>query len=138
MMRPQFFLRIPGSPGASCEGRAEIDRDDRVPLLDRKVLDVGHMLDARVVDQDVHAAEVAPRVGDEVRDVAGLAHVGAVVAHLHAELADLLLRAVDIAESVEHDVGALARQAEGDAEADAAGGSGHQRSLSFEHGELSC
>ena len=94
------------------------------------------MLDAGVVDEDVGAAELAVDVAHHLRDVVRLAHVGAVVAHLHAERGDLRLRALDVAEAVEHDVRALPRQRERHAEADAAGRAGHESSLSFEHGGL--
>jgi hypothetical protein len=42
------------------------------------------MLDAGVVDQDVDPPELGRRKGHHVLDLGGFAHVGAVVAHLHA------------------------------------------------------
>ena len=103
---------MPGSASRVVwKARAQVDRDDRVPLRDGKVLDRRDVLDAGVVDEDVDAAELARRVGHHGLDLGRLAHVGAVVAGLHAERGDLRLRPVDIAEAVEHDVRALARQA---------------------------
>ena len=40
------------------ERRAQVDRDDRVPAIGRKVLDFGDVLDAGVVHQDVERAEL--------------------------------------------------------------------------------
>jgi hypothetical protein len=48
--------------------------------------------------------------GDHVFNLGGLAHVGAVVGHLHAQSGDFGLGAVHITKAVEHDVGALRRQ----------------------------
>jgi hypothetical protein len=116
------------------EGRAEVDRDDRVPLGGGKLLDRRHVLDAGVVDEDVDAAELGLRVGHHRLDLGRLAHVGPVVAGLHAERGHLGARRLEFAEAVEHHVGALARQAQRDAVADAAGGAGDEGGFSFEHG----
>ena len=56
------------------------------------------------------------------------AHAGVLARRLH-----LGTGAFRIAETVEHDVGALARQADGDTQANAAGGAGDEGSLAFEH-----
>ena len=65
-----------------------------------------------------------------------LAHVGAVVGHRAAERLHLRHRAVDVAEAVEHDLGALARQRQRHAQADAAGGAGDEGGFSLQHGVL--
>jgi hypothetical protein len=117
------------------EGRAQVDRDDRVPALGREVLDIGDELDAGVVDQDVHAAEPGLAGLHQRGDLCRLAHVGTVVAHVGRPSGlDLGLGAVGIAEAVEHDLGALGSQGLGDAQADAAGGASDEGSLSCEHG----
>ena len=123
------------------EGGREVDREDRVPPVDREVVDRRHMLDAGVVDQQVDGAELRQRLAHHVLDGLGPAHVGAVVAHLHvvllgefgAQRFDLAL----VAEAVEDDVGALGRQRAGDAEADARGRAGDEGGLADEHGESS-
>ena len=112
-----------GGQGQACgvEGAAQVDGDDGVPALDGEVFDLGHMLDARVVDQNVDAAK---GVGGELHhglDLRGFAHVGAVVGHLHAQFSDFGLGAFGIAKTIQHDVGALLGQSLGNAQSDAAG-----------------
>lgn len=53
------------------ERRREIDGDDGVPLLVRKIFDRGHMLDAGIVDEDVHRADPPLRRRDEGPDPSG-------------------------------------------------------------------
>ena len=91
------------------------------------------MLDAGVVDQDVDAAHRAHGVGHHLGDLLGLAHVGGVVAELRVDALELGARRVDIAKTIEHDVGPMAGQHLGDAQADAAGGTGDQCDLAREH-----
>jgi hypothetical protein len=91
-----------------------------------------HVLDAGVVDQDVDAAELGGSVGHHGLDLGRLAHVGAVVPHLDARAATSA-RALHVAKAVEHDVGALAGQRLGNAQADAAGGAGDECGFAFEH-----
>jgi len=115
------------------EGAREVDRDDRVPTFGREVLDLGHVLDAGVVDQDVDAAESVGRELHHVLDLIGLAHVGAVVFGAHAECGDLRLGRLGVAEAVEHDVRALLGEGAGDGEPDAAGGPRDKSGFAFEH-----
>ncbi|CFN77967.1 Uncharacterised protein [Bordetella pertussis] len=95
------------------------------------------MLDARVVDQDIDAAQLGDGAGHQLPHRLALGQVGAVIAHLHAVLAGQpgpqFLDVRRVAESVEHDVGALLRQRAGDPQADAAGGTGDDCNFSFEH-----
>jgi hypothetical protein len=58
----------------------------------------------------------------------------------HAVRGDLRLGAIDIAEAVHHDVGALLGQLNRDAQPDAAGGAGDEGGLAFQHahGVFSC
>jgi hypothetical protein len=85
-MRPQPFCFIAGSADGVERG-AEIDGDNGIPFVRRKVLDPRHVLDAGVVHQDVDAAQLALGVGHEAGDLRGLAHVGGVVRDLDAGLA---------------------------------------------------
>jgi hypothetical protein len=57
------------------------------------------------------------------------------VGRLHAQGADTVKRALRVAEAIEHEVRALARQGLCDAEANAAGGTGDEGSLAFDHGD---
>jgi hypothetical protein len=117
------------------EGAGHIDGDDGVPALHGKILDARHMLNAGVVDQNVQAAKGLDGKGHHVLDLGWLAHVGAVVGHLHAECRDLGLGAFDIAKTVEHNVCALCCEGLGNTQADAAGGAGNECSLAIQHGE---
>ena len=118
------------------ERRRKIDGQDRVPLLDRKLLERRDVLDAGVVHQNIEAAEVIQRHGDHVGDRRGLRHVGRRIAHLDAELRnDLGLRFGDVfrlAEAVEHDRGACCCERASNAEPDAAGRAGDERHVALQ------
>jgi hypothetical protein len=79
---PAAPLRLHDRHGrlSGVEGRGQDDGDQRVPLLRREVLDGRDVLDARIVDQDVEAAEFAHRIVHQVGDLIGPGHVGAVIA----------------------------------------------------------
>jgi hypothetical protein len=88
-----------------------------------KVLDRRHVLDARAIDQNIQAAKFARREGDQIRDLVRLEHVGAVIEHGHAigigETLALFFDFIGIAQTIEHDVGAVRRQSLGQMQADA-------------------
>ena len=124
-----------GGQGQACgvEGAAQVDGDDGVPALDREFFDLGHMLDACVVDQNVDAAK---GVGGEFHhglDFRGFAHVGAVVSHFHTQGSDFGLGAFGIAKTIEHDVGALFGQSLGNAQSNATGRTRDQRCFTLQH-----
>ena len=73
------------------------------------------MLDARVVDQNIHAAKCCLGVAHHGLDFIGLRHVRAVVAHLCPQRFDLGHGGVHFAKAVHHDVGALGGQGLGQA-----------------------
>ena len=106
----------------------EVDGDDGVPLIGRKLLDRRDELDAGVVDQDVDGSELGRRVGDHRLDLVAFRHVGAVVDALDAKLlfdaGALGFDRLGVAETVDHHVGALLGEGAGDGETDAAGGAG--------------
>ena len=57
MMRPQLRAFMCGKAARMAWKRGrEVDRDHRVPFLERKLLDRRHVLDAGVVHEDVDAA----------------------------------------------------------------------------------
>ncbi len=64
-----------------------LDRKDRVPFLDRKFLELCNVLDPRVVNEDVEPAEIFDRFRYQIRNLAGLRHVGAMVNRADAEVA---------------------------------------------------
>ena len=115
------------------EGARQVDGDDGVPALDREVFDLGDMLDAGVVHQNVHAAK---GIGGELHhgfDLVGFAHVGAVISDFHAQGGDFGLGAFDIAKAVEHDVGTLFGQRLGNAQTNTAGRAGDQSCFTLQH-----
>jgi hypothetical protein len=138
MRPPALLLHRRQRRARGVEGGGEIDGDDRVPLVDRELVDRRDMLDAGVVDQHVDRAEAVDRLAHHLGDRLGLQHVGAVVGHR-----DLVLRRqpraqrldlAGIAEAVQYDVRAFGSEARRDSEADAGRRSGHQRGFTFEHG----
>ena len=126
--------------------RGEIDRDHRIPALNRKILDSGDMLDTGIVDKNVHRAELRNGVLHHLLDLFRLGHVSTKVGGLDAELCcGLLLQICDlrgIAKPVEYDVRALRGERLCDAEADSGGGAGHEGGFSGElaslHGHSFC
>ena len=87
------------------------------------------MLDARVVDQDVNSAPLGFACTHHGFDLAGLAHVGAVIGHLGAQAANVGQRAFHVTKAIEHDVRALFGQLSGNAQANAAGRTGDEGRL---------
>ena len=113
----------------------EVDAHDEV---EARLAHVGERLadlDAGVVDQDVEAAEGLVRVAHEALGLARYADVRAQCDRLPAQLLDPGgdgARAVAAAVVVHRHVGALAREAQRDGLADAAGAAGDERSLALE------
>ncbi len=120
------------------KGRGEVDGDDGVPLLDGKVLDGAHVLDAGVVDEDVDAAEIALGLGDHLRDLRRPQHVGRVEADLHPQRLHALDRlgvVLGRAQAVRDDVDAGLGEPQRDAEADPRRGARHDCRLALDaHG----
>ncbi len=119
------------------ERRGQVERDDHVPLLDREILDRRDELHARIVDEDVDAAEILVGAREHRLDLFGLGQVGAVIARLAP--ADRLqplafyLDRIGVAEAIDDDVGAVGCEGFRDAEPDARGRSGDEGGLSVEH-----
>jgi hypothetical protein len=86
-----------------------------------------------VIWQRIYLAELRGGEFHHVFDLAHLAHVGAVVGDLHTQRGDLGLGAFGVTKAVEHDVGALAGQGLGNAQADAAGGARDEGGFVLEH-----
>jgi hypothetical protein len=107
------------------EGGREIDGEDLVPLLGRKLLDGRDVLDAGVVDEDINGSERLLGLSHHGDDLVRLGHVGGQVDCCDAELSlqtgPLLLDLAWLAEAVDQDVRALLGQSARDAEPDAAG-----------------
>ncbi len=117
MMRPQPRCFMPGSTArGGVERRREVDRDDRVPLLGRELLDRRDVLDAGIVDQDVDLAEALRRV----RSIMALDRVGLSTCRRRRRATSTPLSrrrapwrivsiSLGVAEAVEHDRRALLR-----------------------------
>lgn len=115
------------------EGAGEIDGENSIPFLHWEILYRADMLNACVVDEDIHPAEFLGGESHHLLNLAGLAHVCAVVrdsrAMRVARLRNLRARSFNrcgIAKAVEYDVGALLGEFDGDTQADAAGGAGNE------------
>jgi hypothetical protein len=106
---------------AGMKGAGQIDGDDGVPTLDRKVFYLGDVLDASVVHQNVDAAKGVGRKLHHGFNFGGFAHVCPVVCDFDAQGSDFGLRALRIAKAVQHDVRALFGQSLGNAQTDTAG-----------------
>jgi len=106
---------------------------DRVPFLDRKLIQRRDVLNAGVVDENVKLAVFGERGRDHLRDLLGSGHVRRRIVDLDAGLGgDPGPRAGDfgsLAESVQHHGGAGLRQRTRNAETNAAGGAGDHRHL---------
>ena len=127
-----------GDRGANAvKRRRQVDGYHRVPFVDREILDAGDMLNAGIVDQHVERAEFFFGGRDHRRDFRGLGHVGRRIKRLDAEFLfearALLLDRVLVAETVEHDIGAVGGQRPRGGQPDAGGGTGDQSRFAFEH-----
>ncbi len=122
-------LRQRGSGGV--KGRGQVDRDDRIPLLRRELVDRGNVLNAGVVDQDIAAACRLDQGAAFVR----LGHVGLDIARLDAVfLGDGFRQGVilvGIGEGVDHHRGPCPCHLMRDAKADARVRSGDDGGLSL-------
>ncbi|MNH27825.1 hypothetical protein D3C79_879520 [compost metagenome] len=110
----------------------QVDGDDRIPALHREVFDRRHMLDAGIVDENVDAAELAHRVGEQVLDLRHVAEVRRVMADPGTVAGDFGNRRAGIAKAIEDQVGAGLGQYLGNAQADAAGRAGDDCCLADE------
>ena len=119
------------------EGAGEIDGNDGVPLVDGELVHRRHMLNARIVDDDVGGAERRPGGLRQAGDFIRFGHVGAVVADADTALiGETGTRRLDVgfvAEAVEHDVVPVRGQRPGNAQPDAAGRSGDDGGLVVRH-----
>ena len=118
------------------ESRGKIDRQDRVPFLNREGLDLGNVLDPRVVNEDVEPAENFDRFLYQIRNLAGLRHVGAMVDRADAEVAldggNLGVDCVWRREAVEHDARARMRECARDVQTYSACRAGDERDFAVE------
>ena len=106
---------------AGMKRTAEIDGNDCVPALGRKILNSRDMLDSGVIDQDINGTKGRFTVAHHCFNFIGFAHVGTVVAHLDAQGSDLCFGPLDVAKTIHHDICALRGKRFGQAQADTAG-----------------
>ena len=121
------------------EGAGEIDRQNRIPFLDRKIFDRRDMLDTGVVDDDVDTAEFVFGQSDHRFYFARDRHIGRVVQYLDLVLVrDVPADGFDlsrIAEAVKHDIRAAGGKPARDTKPDPAGGSCDDGGLSGQHAD---
>ena len=121
------------------EGAGQVDREDRVPLVDREFLDRRDMLDAGIVDQDIDRAEFllrGPRSSPRCRPAC--CHVGAMIGDADIVLASQLgARAPRSSPASPKPLITILEPAAAkrlrDAKPDAAGRSRHNRRLARQH-----
>ena len=119
------------------EGGGQVDRNDRIPLVDRKLLDWGDVLDAGIVDEDIHAAEGLLPEPDQFGDFRSAWPCRGRIDGLHPEIAldcrSLLLDIGRCTHSVEHDVGTCTCEGTRIRETDAARRAGHDCDFTFQN-----
>ena len=97
------------------EGRSQVDCNDPVPLLRRKLFDRGYVLDTGIVDHDVCTAKGVYAFCNQCAAVIGFRHIGADIDHAHAMFfGDCCCKIVILAavcERIDHNI--VARACEG-------------------------
>ena len=109
------------SHGCSVECGIHVNRDNRVPFLNRKFVDWGHILDACIVDQNI-----APWLcADQVAALLGIGHIRANIIDLHAKFGRQIrsqrMILVRISERIDHQIRTDSRQGSGDSQTDSRG-----------------
>ena len=112
---------------------AQVDSQHGVPSLSGKVLNARDVLNTGVVHQHIHLAKLRSGKAHHVFNVGGFAHVSAVISHLAAECQDLVFGGVYLAKAVEHDIGTLLCQSDGDAQSNSTGGASDERCFTLKH-----
>ena len=119
------------------EGAREIDRQNGVPLLDRKIFNRCDILNSGIVDENVNATEFLLRQRHHRADVIAIGHVGVAVDDLDVmAVGDVLADGFDlvrIAKSIEHDIGAIGGQPARNTKTDSTGRAGHDGGFSRQH-----
>src|SRR5690349_804352 len=125
---------------AGVKRRSKIDRDDRVPFVDRKFVYRRHVLDTGVVDEDVDGAKPVDGLRHHLLDGRRIAHVGAVISDVYAVFGNKavlqLFYGSLLPEAIENDMATFGGQSIRDAEANTARRTSDERGLSLEHYDL--
>lgn len=123
---PMLSRRHMSDAAADCvKGRRQIDGDDLVPFVWRKILNRRYMLDASIIDQHIKATKLVLYSRHHGRYFAGYRHVGGVVVDVnfvlcHQIYAQFFNRAF-ITQTIEDDVMACLCERVGYAKPDATG-----------------
>ena len=112
---PIGFLHGGEDSARGMKSARQVDGDDRIPTLNRKIFDARYVLNAGVVDQNIDAAKFFFSKLHHGFYFCGLTHVSAVVDHLGTQSSNFGFRASMVAKAIQNNVGALFGQGFGDA-----------------------
>ena len=73
---PAVLFHVGDREPAGVKGARQIDRQDRIPFVDRKFLDRRDVLNAGIVDEDIDAAEFFARLLDHRLDLVRVGDIG--------------------------------------------------------------
>lgn len=132
-------LRTHGGHGRAHrqEGRAEVDRQDGIPTLDREVLHRAGVLDTRVVDQNVRRPQCVASAGEQLACRFRVTQIGLHIGRLATSaLRQLLRHRLPLSKgfnAVQHHIVAGLGQTSGNGQANALGGTGDQCAMPCVH-----
>src|SRR3546814_3437156 len=119
------------------ESRVEIECDDEVPSVDRKLLDRGDVLHSGIVDEDIHTAKAFSRFRHHRLDRVDFRQIGVAVDRARAanrlQPGAFRLYGIGIAKAVDDDVGALGGQCFRVTQPDPRCGPSDKRRLALQH-----
>ena len=133
------FLGFHVGQGEACrmKGRGKVEGEDQVPFGDREFLDGGNKLRARVVHQDIDAAELRDGFGHHGFDGLGLRQVsgreGGSYFMIPFDPGPKRFDFFRVTETVEDHIGTFGSQPGRNRLADPAGRSGNEGGFSLEH-----
>src|SRR5690606_10723733 len=123
---PTLLLHIGQGRRGAVENGRQIQRNNGIPTLDRKIFDQVGVLHARVVDEDVDTTpQNACRFVNKGAGGFGLAKVGVYIVRLYRELQldidPLFFNGLGITKTVDHYIGPIGSQFTGNAQANSTG-----------------
>src|SRR3546814_8652549 len=89
---PFLLLHVGQRKPRGMESRVEIERDDEVPSVDRKLLDRGDVLHSGIVDEDIHTAKAFSRFRHHRLDRVDFRQIGVARSEEHTSELQSLMR----------------------------------------------